>query len=255
MVVRDLEKTTDITKLRQRYWDLSRQWSETGDESFKSEMNLIDKRLGELTRHLMPAIEAPPTARPTLISKVTEPGITEPTAIPAPITTESRYLGEPINLTGALKRLYPQNFVPEETVGISLVDLTAQTLKTIQGQIDADPEAWLADLRTKGMPQEEEALLMELGATQEDLDNYFGVDERQKKLAGLVDKTLPGYDLSKFENLLETDWDGFVAMMRMGGRTKEKEDLLQIRNASAEHCDKFFPAPDITEREIPPGMR
>ena len=107
------------------------------------------------------------------------------------------------NISNLLLRLYPTQFAPKVSQGMK----PDEVLKTVQTQIELDPEQFLRELQLTNMPTESEVLLKYLGADQDLINQIITPQQKQGQLLQTLGKIaeFKGYNVESLANLLETN--------------------------------------------------
>ncbi|KKM06697.1 hypothetical protein LCGC14_1741360, partial [marine sediment metagenome] len=144
----------------------------------------------------------------------------------------------------AIERLYPElggtrKFVSrdgeptEEVIGLSAIE-------ALQARMEEDPEGFLDDLRDQGRSPDTELVLQALfGANPQEIEGFFGADA--ETLAELSVAAWPSLTPEAVQNLMEEDPDAFIdVLLRIGGRTDEKEAFLRGLGLDNEAIEEIF---------------
>src|SRR3990167_2751878 len=120
------------------------------------------------------------------------------------------------------------------------VDEVNQAVESLRQELAADPQRFLEDLTLRATLPEGEGVLRMLAIPEEVIDEIVGVEVREQELKDLISRTFPELDGQDFAEFIETDFDTFIDRMRTGGRTKEKQDLLQAMGYSWEDIGQIL---------------
>lgn len=207
--------------------------SPTGRTYFKNEFDQLDLTKPEVGQELGSFL------RPALQKKI-QAG--------EPIEPEAQALGKfPVaqpDLSNLITKLYPSyGYKPEEI------------LKTVQTQIQLDPEQFLRELQLKNMPVETEALLKILGADQELINQIVTPQQKQTQLVQTINNIpeFKGYDIESLSNLIETNPQQFYQMLTTG-ITPAKRDLMRLVGFTEDEITAIIRTPRAVGTAIDKGQ-
>ena len=143
-------------------------------------------------------------------------------------------------LLTALRLVFPEEFDPAMSFGISPENLPEAVLQGFRNNLATDYERTVAELFERAGPEQGETILRMMGVTEENVLRTLDFKEQEARVDTMIDAVFADHDLEDLAGLVETDWPLFVETMRWKGITAEKQALLQYMGYSPQEIGEFF---------------
>lgn len=155
-----------------------------------------------------------------------------PPGTPGKVTPEEFEQQQIATLGVQLKSLYPERF----QIGLTEEELPQVVLEQISIQIEEDPQAFLVDLYDRATVEEAEEFLGVLAISPLEITSITA----QFAEVEIIKTVFPDMDVGETIEFAETDISAFIEKIQLGGRTKEKQDLLRMMGLEWEEINDIF---------------
>ncbi len=143
---------------------------------------------------------------------------------------------------GRLLPKSPQPEVPQFDLDTAIKAIYPEKdTQTFLNDLEQKPEEFHRDMVALGHTPVVDTLLKSLDLPEQDIADIFQEPEPEVKAQGLIGKLFPQLDVEGFVNLVETKWDEFLNRLKVGGYTKDKEDLLRLTGLPDEEISQIIP--------------
>ncbi len=185
--------------------------------------------------------------------------VQEPTQAPDEVILYQEYLrtggnlsldgwvraGSPLRPSGeyedTLKDIYPEMFDPNRSFGFSSDEIPSMVFDQLILRIDADYEAFAKDLYDRAGSDKADDILRLFGVTEENILKTLDFTQQEIRVKGMIREVFPDFqEIDQFVTFVDTDPMLFIETMQTGGKTLQKERLLQYMNYTPDQIQQIF---------------